>query len=383
MKFSCSQAVLLKEITSAQKVISQKNSISIVSNVVLSLNESDFLIIKATDAKVWFETQIAVTKDESGEIAVFCDKFLNVLRVFPDGDLFISTNNDVLTITSEKNKALKTSLRFQTTESFPQNIQASNDKFFRLTQREFLRMRHHTIFSVSTEETRIFVNGVYMEKKEDKLIMVSTDAKRLSYIAIVPENPLPDFTPVIMPPKFLNLIKDLAYGEGEMSLAIVDRTIYAQFDNIKISSILIEGQFPNYNKVIPENFNYQMSINRFSFNDALRRAAVMSDLKNQNRIYLTFNDKNILFKALESKTGEIQDEIEALYLKLNASAEDLGSVPMTMALNHIFLSEPLKAMDSENFRFSFTSENSPVVIAPLSDEGEGDYFHVIMPMQLD
>jgi DNA polymerase-3 subunit beta len=382
MKFNCNKNALIKEINAAQKVISQKNSISIVSNVVLTLSD-ELLTIKATDAKIWFETQLPVTVEQTGEIAIFCDKFLNILRALPDGDIFFSAADDILSIVPEKNKSINISLRYQSAESFPQNIEADSSNFFRLTQREFLRMREHTIFSVSKEETRVFVNGVFMEKKDGRLIMVSTDAKRLSYIAIKPENDIPAFEGVIIPPKFLDLIKDLAYGEGEIALAIVDRTIYARFDNVKISSILIDGQFPNYNKVIPESFNYQLNFNRNDFLDTLRRAAIMSDLKNQNRIFLTINEHNVVIKSSESKMGEIREEIEGFYVKINTEAPDLSAHPLLMALNHIFLTEPLKEMDTKDFRFSFSNENSPIVLAPLPDEGDADYFHVIMPMQVD
>ncbi|MCL2520495.1 MAG: DNA polymerase III subunit beta [Spirochaetaceae bacterium] len=384
MKFSCNKDALIKEIGAASKVVSQKNSISIISNVVLIAN-GESLTIKATDAKVWFETQMPVVVEKEGEIAIYCDKFLNILRALPSGNLIFTTTGEQLEIVPEKKATINVALRYQATDSFPVTTEAPAAAFFRLPQRSFLTMREHTIFSVSTEETRIFVNGVYMEKKEDKLVMVSTDAKRLSYIDSSPENEVANFNGVIIPPKFLNLVKDLAYGEGEIALAIVDKTIYAHFDNVKISSALIDGQFPNYAKVIPQSFGYQLKFNRAEFLETLKLAANMSDNKSQNRIFFTLDENKVVVKSAESKEGEIRQEINTTYTKLDEAAEDLTKAPIIMALNHKFLSEPLLAMDTKEFSVNFSNDSAPIKVSPIyEDEAKAiNYFHIIMPMQVD
>ncbi|MCK5153977.1 MAG: DNA polymerase III subunit beta, partial [Spirochaetales bacterium] len=242
MKFTCHKNVILKEISIAQDIISSRNSLSILSNVLLEA-DNGILKIKATDLKVSFETQIPVEVIQAGSTTVYCDKFLGIIRSLPEGDVEFNLADGRLLINPVFGK-INFQLKSIASEKFPEIQEIEDDKYFELSQNSLIDMISQTIFSVSDDETRYFMNGVYLEHQEGSLSMVATDGRRLSFIKKDLDTEIKDFDAVIIPTKILHLIKKLASGEGNLYLAVSEKSIFVKFDNQKLSSNLIEGQFP-------------------------------------------------------------------------------------------------------------------------------------------
>ncbi|NIZ47110.1 DNA polymerase III subunit beta [Entomospira nematocerorum] len=369
MQFTCNKDILIKEINAAQKIITQKNQITIISNVLLEC-DNDKLTIKATDTKLRFETDIPVITHKKGKIALFCDRFAQILKALPNGDLHIETLNEQVSISIIKYPSIQYQLRYQNPENFPWSEDPTQEEFFPFPKKDFIHMINQTIFAVSNDEMRIFLNGVFMEKIENQFIMVATDGKRLSYINKNLETSSIDFHGIIIPPKFLQLIKDLSYGqEGEIHLAIKDNHIYTQFDGLKISSSLIDGQFPAYKRAIPEHQDHSFIANKHEFIDAVKRMTIMADPKSK-RIYLEIKEGILHFHVEESKSGNASDAIPINYNGPN----------MPFAFNFEHLLEPLRVMTGDNIRIKFTHTDKAIT---LSSEPEEEYFHVIMSMQIE
>ena len=366
MKFISERNVLLKEVSIAQEIISVKNAMSILSNVLLEVRDG-FLTIKATDLKVAFETRIPVSASVNGVTTVFCEKLLGILRSLPDREIEFEVRDGKLTI-----KPVGTSIDFQlksiSSDKFPEIRDGENLTWFALPQADVLEMIGQTIFSVSDDETRYYMNGVYLERKADTLVMVATDGRRLSYIEKKVEN-VPEFAGIIIPPKALNLIKKLASGQGTMNLAISDKQLYVQFDNQKIHSNLIEGQFPNYSRVIPESQEFTIGLKKDEFTEALKRVSLLAEQK-AKRIYLTVSEGNLMVNTEESEMGMAKEEIPCEY-----------QGPMTtMALNYVFLTDPLRVLAGDRITLEFTD---PKKAMTLRTDPRKDYFHIVMPMQMD
>jgi DNA polymerase-3 subunit beta len=366
MKFISERNVLLKEVSIAQEIISVKNAMSILSNVLLEVHDG-FLTIKATDLKVAFETRIPVSASVNGITTVFCEKLLGILRSLPDREIEFEVRDGKLTI-----KPVGTSIDFQlksiSSDKFPEIRDGDNLTWFALPQADVLEMIGQTIFSVSDDETRYYMNGVYLERKEDTVVMVATDGRRLSYIEKKVEN-VPEFAGIIIPPKALNLIKKLASGQGTMNLAISDKQLYVQFDNQKIHSNLIEGQFPNYSRVIPESQSFTIGLKKDEFIEALKRVSLLAEQK-AKRIYLTVSEGNLMVNTEESEMGMAKEEIACEY-----------QGPLTtMALNYVFLTDPLRVLAGDRITLEFTD---PKKAMTLRTDPRKDYFHIVMPMQMD
>ncbi len=370
MRFNCDKNVILKEISVAQEIIASRNALSILSNVLLEAEE-DALTIKATDLKVSFETRIPVVVEAPGNTTVFCDKLLSILRTLPDGEVrFIQEENDEsdrLTITDGKN--INFQLHSISADKFPEIPETAENTFFALPQKDFINMIGQTIFAISDDETRYFMNGVFMEKGEDRLIMVATDGRRLSYISIAPEGLVPEFSGIIIPPKVLNLVRKLASGEGDLQIAVVDKILFVRFDNQKVTSTLIDGQFPNYSRVIPENQDYDLQVNRVEFIAALRRVSLLAEQKSK-RIYLLASGAKLTLRSEESEIGVAEESIDCRYEGPDSN----------FALNHVYLSDPLKVMNDDEVSLKFTETSKAITLVSVP---ESRYFHIIMPMQME
>jgi DNA polymerase-3 subunit beta len=367
MKFTCERSVLLKEITIAQEIISSKNAISILSNIYLEA-ENDALIIKATDIKVNFETRVPVVVMEEGSTTVFGEKFLGILNSIPDGELEFDQTDMKISIRPTFKK-IKFQLKSIASDKFPEFPAPNSEDFFELPVKDFKDMISQTIFAVSDDETRYFMNGIFFEKQEEKLIMVATDGRRLSYICKTAGTEIKDFKGVIVPPKILNIIMKRAGDEGLVSISITDKTIFIQFGSYQLSSVLIEGQFPNYHRVIPESQKYSFSVNRVEMLDALKRVALLVEQKSR-RIYLGVSPGAISVSSEESDIGNAKEEFSCKY-----DGEEIS-----IALNYRYIEEPFKVMTDEEVSIHFTEPNRVITIKP---EPEKDFFHILMPMQLD
>ena len=367
MKFTCEKNNLTKEISIAQEIISSKNALSILSNVLLEA-DNNTLTIKATDLKVGFETSIPVDIAVAGSTTVYCDKFLSILRSLPNGDIEFELKDGKLYI-----KPLFKKINFQlksiASEQYPEMQKISDENYFVIPQADLIEMIGQTIFAVSDDETRYFMNGVFLENIEGNIIMVATDGRRLSYIKKNTSGTIKPFSGVIIPPKVLQLVSKQSSGEGTIQVAVTEKSIFFKFDNQTISSSLIEGQFPNYNRVIPESQSFEVIVKREELVEAVKRVSLLVENKSR-RIFLNITNGMIELNSEESEIGVATEEIECAY-----EGNDT-----LIALNYSYLVDPLRVIENENIKLLFTESNKAIT---LQSAEESDYFHIVMPMQLD
>ncbi|MCL2127013.1 MAG: DNA polymerase III subunit beta [Treponema sp.] len=363
MKFLCERSVLLKEISMAQEIIASKNVISILSNIYLEA-QNESLTIKATDLKVNFETTVPVTVLEPGPATVFGDKFLGILGSVPEGEMeFEHKDNKVKIKTSAKKANFQ--LKSIASEKFPE-FPVSASEYFDIPVKDFKEMIDQTVFAVSDDETRFFMNGVYLEKSEDKIVMVATDGRRLAYIEKKADN-VKDFPGVIVPPKILNVIAKRAGDEGVISVSVTDKIIYMRFGSYNLSSVLLEGQFPNYRKVIPEEQAESLSVKRLEMLDALRRVSLLVEQKS-HRIYLGLKPGMMEIFSEEGEIGDAKEEIPCQY----------DGEGVSIALNYRYIEEPFKVIASDDICIRFSGPSKAITIVPVP---KTDFFHIVMPMQ--
>lgn len=367
MKFACQKNMLLKELILALDFTSQRNTLSIVSNVLLETH-ANTLVIKATDQKVGFKSEIPVETIEEGSTTVFCDKFLGILRTLPDENIIFEESGDKLLIHPEK-KSIDFELRTIAADKYPNLENLPEDEFFSIGQKDLFGMIDQTIFAISDDETRYFMNGVYLEQEADGLVMVATDGRRLSFINRKFEQPIPSFKPVIIPAKFLTLLKKAGTGEGEIALSVNESIIFAKFGSQIMYSTLIKGQFPNYRRVIPANQTNTCIIPVSEMNEALKRVSLLVENK-AKRVYLDIEAGGVTISSEESDFGQAKEIIHC----------DYSGESCRLAMNYSYLVSPLRVIEGDTFALCFTESNKAVTVKP---EPEKDYFHIIMPMQID
>lgn len=367
MKFSFDRDAMIKEIAIAQEIITNKSPISILSNILLEA-KSDMLTIKASDTAVNFITHIPVNIEEEGTTTIYCDKFMGILNSLPSGEVEFNQEDIKVTI-KPISKKIKFQLKSIASDKFPEVASTEKVPFFEVPSKDIKEMIQQTIFAVSDDSNRYFMTGVYFTKKDDQLVMVSTDGRRLSYIGKPIAQEIADFPSSIVPVKILSCILKNAPSEGTIQLAVVDRMIFAKFGSYEFSSLLIEGQFPNYQRVIPEKQSYSFQVLKSDLDQALKRIALMVD-KKVCRILFKISSGVLTLLSPESEIGTADEEIPCCY-----DGDDV-----TIALNYHYIEDPLKVINSEYIVFEFTEAVKAITMRP---ESATEYFHIVMPMNLE
>ena len=375
MKFTFDKDALIHDIYIAQEIITNKSPVSILSNILL-IAENNSLTIKATDSTVKFTTVIPIDIEEEGRTTLYCDKFMSILSSLPAGNIdFIQ--EDIGIVIKPVSKKIKFQLKSQASDKFPEIGTSENIPFFEVPADEFKEMIKETAFAVSEDRNRYFMSGVYFAKDGESLTMVATDGRRLSCDS-KNDFDVPDFQAAIVPTKILNCILKNAPDEGNIQVAVIDKSIFVKYGNVEFSSVLIDGQFPNYKKVIPENLTNSFSVNKDDLEAALKRTIIMID-KKVCRLLFKISSGILQIISPESDIGTADEEIPCRYDGPDAS----------MYLNVNYISEPLRVIDSEYIVFNFNINESKgsdeVNITKaliMKADKDCDYIHVIMPMTI-
>lgn len=364
MKFVFDKETLVNEITVAQKIIATKNAATVFSNVYLEAGDN-VLIIKAADLSGTFQTKIPVETVEKGSAMVFCDKLMSILASIPDGEAEFSLQEKDAVVKSLMVK-LKYKLKCMSTDKYPDFVSVDEKSFFSVPAKDFKEMVKKTNFAVSVDTARYFLTGVLFEKKDNKLVLVATDCRRLSFSA--KEVPgLVDFTSVIVPPKVLNIVIEKLSDEGSVDIAIAEKNIFFKYGNCIFSANLIDGQFPNYNRVIPASHTGEFIVSKKEIDKALKHISVMTD--KASKILLGVVGSGVCsVSSVSGDFGEAKEEIGCQYT----------GDEFTIAINCKYLADFLKVALDEDMTFEFTDEHKAVVLRQKSSE---DDIYIIMPMQ--
>jgi len=336
-----------------------------LSNIYLEA-DNDRLIIKARDMKVNFQTEVPVSVIESGATTVYGEKFLGIITSFPYDEMEFSIHENTAVVKPVTQKKPEYKLKSMSSEKFPE-LPVSSSSFFEMPIKDFREMIQQSVFAVSDDETRYFMNGVYMEKVEGSINMVATDGRRLAFVGKSLGSKVEDFPGIIIPPKILSTVLKRSGDEGLVKISVSDKMIFINFASYQFSSVLIEGMFPNYKKVIPENQEFSLSVKRGEMLDALHRVSLMVE-KKSHRIYLGVSSGRVAVYSEESEIGTVEDEIPCKY----------DGDEITIALNYRYLEEPFKAMTDDEIRIRFSSAIKAITIEPVPEK---DFFHIVMPMQ--
>ncbi len=367
MKFICQKDTLLKELSNASDFTAQRNTLTMLANVCLSLSQ-DQLTIKTTDQKMGYISTVTVEGIEDGSVAVICDKFSDIIRNLPSSNIVIEESGDKIYIKPE-NSSIEFNLRTSDPAEFPYTALPEESSYFKMAQKNLTDMINQVSFAVSDDESKFAMNGALFERTENSIIMVGTDGRRLSYINRETDSEIPAFGNVTIPSKFLSIIKKHSTNEGDFEISVTDLSIFVKTSSFIIFSNLIKNEFPAYKRVIPENQTKSCTVNIKAFEDAIKRVSLLVENK-YKKIILEFSEGKLTLLTEESELGSGKEIIDCQYY-----GEELRC-----AMNYTYLLSPLKVMDGENVKLAFTESGRPFT---LTSDPEQDYLHVIMPMNLN
>ena len=366
MKFSCDKNIIFSEISNAKDFISQKTADNQYSYVSLEIINDD-LIIKTTDQKIGFYSSLKIDKSEEGLVLIKCDNFLEVLRNLPNCIINFENEKNILYIKPENSKIeIKLFVLLDSRLSFA-TIPNSED-FFNISQSVFTDMINSVIFAVSEDESKYNMTGVYLEQDDKSLTMVATDSRRLSYINKKLDYNIPEFDGIIIPTKFLNIIKKQSEIEGEFQICVKPTTLFIKNKNCIYFTNLIGEEFPAFRRVIPNALKNKCIVNKNRLEDAIKRSVTVIDDNKFKKIIINIAEDLMTICSVD--TTSIGNAIEEIPC-------DYKGEPIKFGINYSYFLSPLKIINTENISLEFTSLPRPFIIKSVPED---DSFHLIMPM---
>ena len=371
MQFFIKRDVLLKSLNFVQGVVEKKNTLPILSNVLLQLKETKLSIV-ATDLDVIFYDEISDVKIiKEGSTTTSATILYDILRK-------ISANSEIkFDLKSENKLSLKSensdfNLLCLPTDNFPTFADEFDSDEITLNNDRFLKLLNKTKISISNDDTRHYLNGIYLHITEANnrnfLTGVATDSHRLSSSSLEIENNT-EFNPLILPKKAVfQLCSLLMENNNELRIQTGDNKIKFSIGNIKLISKVIDGKFPDYQKVVPTGNNKILTVSSKNFIKSIERVASVS-LDGKEGVKLILNKDNIQLSVNSANSGEGNEKISA----------EFNSENLNISFNSKYLIDIASEIENNKLKMNLKDSVSPVLIEDPKDKNS---YYVIMPMKI-
>ena len=364
-----SRNALLIPLQKVAGIVERRHTLAILSNVLIESHDGK-ANLTATDLEVQIRTGADIQlKDENQSVTIAAKKLLDILRSLPDdADIVLDGKDSRLTLKAGKSRF---SLQTLPAADFPKLADSGDELIsFNLNRKTFKAQLEKVQYAMANQDIRYYLNGMLLSVADAHVTAVATDGHRLSFAVSQMEGG-DSKAEVILPRKTVaELIKLLDDGDADGSVKVTVRTNQVKFDlgHAELSSKLIDGKFPDYTKVIPIGYSKHITLNRIRLQQALNRAAILSNEKIRGvRVVLTKDSMNVVCSNNEQE--EAQEEL----------AIDYDGEPLDVGFNVTYLLDVLNHTDTEDVVWSFGDANSSSLITVPGDE---QFKYVVMPMRI-
>jgi DNA polymerase-3 subunit beta len=366
MKFDILRDTLLGPIQSVAGVVERRQTMPILANLLLSVTEN-MLSVTATDMEVELVAQTEVSASEQGEVTVPARKLLDICRALPEGaNVSVTLDKGRLVLRSGRSRF---SLATLPAADFPAVEDIRVQRSFSLQQKQLRALINRTAFSMAQQDVRYYLNGLLLETSDKRLRAVATDGHRLALCDL--EADLGDMLSqqVILPRKgVMELQRLLGDIEDVANVELGTNHVRVQLHGIRFTSKLIDGRFPEYERVVPKGGDKVILVERQALREALTRAAILSNEKYRG-IRLNLEDAKLRIQAHNPEQEEAEDEVEVEY---HGGELEIG-------FNVSYLLDALAALTSDQVVLTLTDSNSSCLI---QEPDKQDCRYVVMPMRL-
>ena len=376
MKFSVDRAVLLKALTHVQSVVERRNTIPILANVMIEASSGGALKLTATDMEIAVVDDFAgVTVARAGRTTAPAATLYEIIRNLPEGarvEFDHGGGDGPLTLRSGR---FNTSLAVLAVDDFPSMTEGRMPVQFSIKAGVLRDLIDRTRFAISTEETRYYLNGIYIHATESEgqpvLRAVATDGHRLARV----EEPLPEgakaMPGVIIPRKTVNEIRKLAEEtQDEIVVRLSDTKVQFALGTVTLTSKLIDGTFPEYERVIPRGNDKKLVVPRKDFADAVKRVAAISSERSRP-VKLSLGTNHLRVSAASPEQGEAQEDLEGDDVAYTSGALEIG-------FQARYLSD-ITDLVEDKLEFMFADGAAPTIVR---DASRPEALFVLMPMRV-
>ena len=365
MKLTAEREKLLAPLQAVIGVVERRQTMPVLANVLLGVAEGK-LSIAATDLEVELVAATEVTVQQPGDITVPGRKFLDILRALPEkSSVSMSTEGEKVVIRAARSRFTLSTLP---AAEFPVIDDINAQQTVQIPRKELARLLEKTHFSMAQQDVRYYLNGMLLEIDGAMLRAVATDGHRLALCEAALEAKAKTSQQVIVPRKGVLELQRVLTDEGSAAVAIGTNHVRAQIGDVRFTSKLIDGRFPEYSRVIPAAPGAAIRADRDVLRQALQRTAILSNEKYRG-IRINVRNNAITVQAHNPEQEEAEEEIEVSY-----SGDELE-----VGFNVNYLLDALAAIDGQEVELGLTDSNSSCLIR---SPGNSSARYVVMPMRL-
>ena len=375
MNFKLNSTDLLTALSHIHGIVEVRHTLPILSNIILKA-ENNELIISSTNLDIYCSDKVDAEISKSGETSVSAVTFFEIAKRLPPGSEVQFDLNDTQNEIVLKCGRSKFNLSTLSTDDFPIISESDLSIKFVMSAEELIRMIDKTKFAISSEETRYYLNGIFFHKAERNSInflrAVASDGHRLAQYDIPLPQGAEEMSGIIIPKKtILELRKVLDDAESDINISLNENKIKFSFSRLKIVSKVIDGTFPDYTRVIPQNNDKNFKTLNKELKGAIDRvsAVAINEEAKSKAIKISVENNKIHLSVVSQSKGSAREEIDVNY---NGTNVNIG-------FNARYLTDICNEIDGEEVSISLLDSVSPAIILDQTDE---NLFFVLMPMRI-
>ncbi|WP_172329967.1 DNA polymerase III subunit beta [Mangrovicoccus sp. HB161399] len=372
MRISIERAALLRAVSQAQSVVERRNTIPILGNVLVEAEGSD-VTFRATDLDIEVVDKAPAMVERAGSTTVSAVTLHEIVRKLPDGALVTLNADPTSNIVTVEAGRSQFQLNTLPKEDFPVMPSSQYSSNFTVKAEVLRRLFDKSKFAISTEETRYYLNGVYMhvaESEEGRVLRcVATDGHRLARIDAELPSGAEEMPGVIVPRKTVGeLRKLLDEDDADIAVSVSETKVRFATPDVTLTSKVIDGTFPDYTRVIPANNPKRLEVDAADFAKAVDRVATVSSERSR-AVKLSMDEDRLVLSVNAPDSGAATEELAVAY----------GDEKLEIGFNAKYLLEIASQVDRENAVFMFNSSGDPTLMREGSDTSA---VYVVMPMRV-
>lgn len=373
MKVTLNRAVFIQELATVQRAISTKTTIPILTGVKIELKESG-LVLTGSNADISIETILDKDNEKAGmdiastgAIVLQARFFSEIVRKLPEDTFTLEViENNQVSITSGKANFIVNGLDADNYPHLP-IVERTNE--MTLSVELLNQLISETVFAVSQHESRPILTGVHFVLENQKLLAVATDSHRLSQ-RIIPMEQGGAFNIVIPGKSLVELSRSLGDKEEDVEINIMENQVLFKTKNMLFYSRLLEGNYPDTNRLIPTSFDTEIEFNVPSFLAAIERASLLSHEGRNNIVRLSITEENVILYGNSPEVGKVEEDL---------NYEKVTGEPLDISFNPDYMKAALRAFGDMSITIKFISPVRPFTLEPA--EGQGDFIQLITPVR--
>lgn len=365
MNFTIKRLELLNALSKVSRAVSLKSPLPVLTGIKFELKDN-CLILTGSDSDITIQTQIVdnIQIDEPGSIVLSSKYILEIIKKIESEDVHIYNVDGTLTRIEGSNS--KFDLNGTSSIDYPRIDLNKTGVHFQINSYKLKQTIEQTSFATSDKETRPVLTGVNFKAKGGMLECIATDSYRLAK-KILPIDSDVSFN-IIIPKKSLTEISRIIEKDDDIDLYVSDRKVLFIINSILIQTRLIDGTYPDTNRLIPNEFDYSMSIDSMSLLGAVDRASLLSN-EQSNIIKLSMDEEEVIISSYSQEIGSVEENLSKAFYKGN---------PLSISFSARYLNDAIKSINSQKIKVLFTGEMRPFII---KDFDRDDVIQLVLPVR--